>query len=61
VAINRIDEALALVNDAIENNKDEMTAVQLYVLRARLYLKCNNVNQRFYSLGRCELIAMKLG
>ncbi len=44
VALNRIDEALAFVNKLIENNEDNKLAVQLYVLRARLHLKFNNVS-----------------
>ncbi len=43
VALNRTNEALAFVNKIIEESEEMQQNVHLYVLRARLHLKYNNV------------------
>ena len=43
VALNRNNEALAFVNKIIEESEETQQNVHLYVLRARLHLKYNNV------------------
>jgi tetratricopeptide (TPR) repeat protein len=43
VALNRTNEALAFVNKIIEESEETQQNVHLYVLRARLHLKYNNV------------------
>jgi hypothetical protein len=44
VALKRMNEALAFVNKIIEENEENQRNVHLYVLRARLHLKYNNVS-----------------
>ena len=43
VALNRTNEALGFVNKIIEESEEMQQNVHLYVLRARLHLKYNNV------------------
>lgn len=49
-AMNRLSDALSLMNKIINENDSYKDNSNLYVLRARLYLKDNNISKCFHDL-----------
>ena len=62
--MNRINDALILLNKIMNESETNQTNSDLYVLRARLHMKLSNVRIQFYlffciRILNCDMFAQK--